>query len=91
MTKIGDKAEHFLAQKRKVFQAFFNAPKTMLQASIETTVMRSNICYYVRDFRKSNSICVVKNETDPLTGFRADYLSTNPKECNSCQQTKLFE
>lgn len=40
----------FLNQKRRVFEAFFEKPKTMLEVEAETGIMRSNICYYVRDF-----------------------------------------
>jgi hypothetical protein len=90
LTTPRDKTKEFLAQKKKVYAAFFSRPMTMLQASRTTGIMRENICRYVRDLRKSHSICIVQEAIDPLTGFRAAYLSTDPRYFPTAQ-TKLFE
>ncbi len=41
------KDKHFQAQMQKVFAALYRQPKTMLMASIETGILRANICRYV--------------------------------------------
>lgn len=64
------------SQKERVFQAF-QTPKTMLQVAIETHVLRANICWYVRIWRKSERIAVVKKGLCPISKCRATFWSTN--------------
>ena len=53
------KDKHFSTQMPKVFAAFHSQPKTMLMASVETNILRANICRYVAKWRKDNRITVV--------------------------------
>lgn len=78
----------FLAQKKKVFQSLFQRPQTMLMVSREVCVMRENICRYIRDFKKSNTVCAVKEDVDPITGFKATFWSTDPRVCRECEGGK---
>ena len=38
------KSTHFQAQIKRVFAALYRQPKTMLMVSIETGILRANIC-----------------------------------------------
>ena len=72
------KDTQFQAQMTKVFRAFLERPKTMLEASIETNVLRANICRYVAEWRKENRIDEVKKGFCPISKHRAGFLTTNP-------------
>ena len=41
---------NFQAQMQRVFAALYRQPKTMLMASIETGILRANICRYVAEW-----------------------------------------
>jgi hypothetical protein len=43
-----DKDSNFTAQYKRVRLSFSERPKTMLEVSIETGILRANICRYVR-------------------------------------------
>lgn len=47
-------------QLNRVYHAFKATPKTMLEAEKATGVMRSNICWYVRDLLKSGRLAVIR-------------------------------
>jgi len=38
------KVKYFQGQMKKVFTAFYSQPKTMLMVSVETGILRANIC-----------------------------------------------
>ena len=38
------KSKHFQAQMQRIFAAFYKQPKTMLMVSIESSILRANIC-----------------------------------------------
>ena len=54
------KSTHFQAQMKRVFAALYRQPKTMLMVSIETGILRANICRYVAEWEKENRICIVR-------------------------------
>jgi hypothetical protein len=85
------RSEQFLAQQQKVFDILFKRPQTMLQVAKKARIMRENICRYVASFRKAGTICITKIEVDPLTGHKAQYLSTNPETCKWCQAKIQFD
>lgn len=70
-------------QKTKVFNAFSTQPKTMLMVSVETGVLRANICRYVADWREQNKIQEVRKGLCRITKHRAGYLTTNPTLFNN--------
>jgi DNA-binding transcriptional regulator LsrR (DeoR family) len=46
-------------QLKKVFNAFYEYPKTMKEVNTETNIMRENICRYVSTLRNVNQISLV--------------------------------
>ena len=79
------------AQMELVFNAFRQEPKTMLQVSAETGIMRSNITRYVAWFRKRNKITEVERGTCPISKHRAVFLSTDPRHIHPDPQASLFQ
>jgi len=55
------------AQMKTVFSAFYDQPKTMLMVSVETGILRANICRYVAKWRKTNTISKVKTDRCTIT------------------------
>ena len=49
------KDKKVVGQMTKVFKAFYSHPKTMLMVSIETGILRANICRYVAFWEKLSS------------------------------------
>lgn len=85
MTKVNDnndptkaQLKRWLNQSKIVFASFFESPKTMFMVERETKIMRPSICRFVSEWRKKDSIRVVKTDLDPYTKCKAGFLSTNP-------------
>lgn len=72
------KDKHFYCQTTTVFNALFKQPKTMLMVSIETGILRANICRYIAEWRKENRICLAKKGFCPISKHRAGFYTTNP-------------
>ena len=72
------KDKHFQAQMERVFAALDRQPKTMLMVSIETGILRANICRYVAKWEKENRICIVRKGICPISKHRAGFYTTNP-------------
>jgi len=73
-----DKSTHFYPQMQRVFAALSRQPKTMLMVSIETGILRANICRYVAEWGKENRICIVRKGICPISKHRAGFYATNP-------------
>lgn len=73
------KSKHFQAQMQRVFAALYRQPKTMLMVSIETSILRANICRYVAKWEKENRICIVRKGICPISKYRAGFYTTNPE------------
>ena len=78
------------AQLEKTFQAFKDKPKTMLQVSKETGIMRASICRYVAHLKKRKKIVTVKKGTCPLSKHKAQFLSTDEKYFPKEAELELF-
>ena len=72
------KSTHFQPQMQRVFAALYRQPKTMLMVSIETGILRANICRYVAKWEKENRICIVRKGICPISKHRAGFYTTNP-------------
>ena len=72
------KDKHFQGQTQRVFTAFLRHPKTMLMVSIETGILRANICRYVAEWGKENRICIARKGICPISKHRAGFYTTNP-------------
>lgn len=68
-------------QKQKVFTALYKQPKTMLMVSVETGILRANICRYVAEWEKTNRISMVRKGICPISKHRAGFYTTNPELC----------
>jgi hypothetical protein len=73
------KSKHFQTQMQRVFAALYRQPKTMLMVSIETGILRANICRYVAEWEKENRICIVRKGICPISKHRAGFYTTNPE------------
>lgn len=72
------KDRKFQAQQKRVFRAFFGPPKSMLEVEVETGVMRSNICWFVKEWQDRNSIQRVITGVCSITKMQVGKYSTNP-------------
>jgi hypothetical protein len=72
------KDNKFHAQYQKTFRAFYERPKTMLMVSIETGILRANICRYVAEMERSNRIEKVETGVCPASKHKAGFYTTNP-------------
>lgn len=71
------KDKQFGAQMKRVFAAFRHQPATMLMVSIDTGILRANICRYVAVGQKSNSIHLLKQGLCKVSKHRSWYYTTN--------------
>lgn len=85
------KDKNFQAQMKRVYLALFKEPKTMLMVSIETGILRANICRYVAEWRKRRRIGVARVDRCKITRFEANYYTTNPKLFRKSNQLKIFD
>jgi hypothetical protein len=79
LRKRQGQGKNFQAQMKRVFAALYRQPKTMLMVSIETGILRANICRYVAEWEKENSIKLVRKGICPISKHRAGFYTTNPQ------------
>lgn len=60
------------SQKRRVLSAF-STPKTMLEVSVETGILRANICRYIAQFQRDNKIELNYYGLCPVSKYRAGF------------------
>jgi hypothetical protein len=72
-------SRHFQPQMKRVFAALYRQPKTMLMVSVETGILRANICRYVAKWNKRNCIRVVRKGICPISKHRAGFYTTKPE------------
>lgn len=87
------KDREFQAQYQIVYQSFKERPKTMLDVSLETGILRANICRHVAEMENKGLIQLLYKAKDEHTMFTAGYYTTNKELFNQVdnQQLKLFE
>lgn len=78
------------AQTKRTFEAFHGDPKTMMQVSVETGILRPNICRYVAQFEKHGKIVKVREDRCPITKHTAGFYSTDPKYFPDETEPELF-
>lgn len=86
--KRQDKDRHFESQMKRVFEAFKRKPSTMLMVSVETGILRANICRYVAQWKKKGSIHLLKQGLCKVSKHRAGYYTTDTNLFT--QPLKLF-
>ena len=86
-----NKDKHFQTQMKVVFEAFHQHPKTMLMVEVETGIMRSNITWYVDEWRKLDRIMEIKKDRCPISNYpTVGYYTTNPELYPTTNQLNLF-
>lgn len=87
-----DKGNEFRAQYQIVYQSFKEHPKTMLDVSLETGILRANICRYVADMEDKGLIQLLFKTEDSHTKFTAGYYTTDKELFHQIdnKQLKLF-
>lgn len=87
------KGNEFQTQYQIVYQSFKERPKTMLDVSLKTGILRANICRYVADMEDKGLIQLLYKTEDEHTKFTAGYYTTDKnlfhREDN--QQLNLWE
>jgi|688.fasta_scaffold99034_5 hypothetical protein len=73
------KGKHFEGQMKKVFAAFERNPSTMLMVSIQTGILRANICRYVSIWKRQGKIKHLKFGLCKISKHPAGYYTTNPE------------
>ena len=88
-----DKGNEFRAQYQIVYQSFKERPKTMLDVSLETGILRANICRYVADMEDKGLIQLLYKMEDEHTRFTAGYYTTDKDlfRKEDSQQLNLWE
>ena len=88
-----DKGNEFRAQYQIVYQSFKEHPKTMLDVSLETGILRANICRYVADMEDKGLIQLLYKMEDEHTRFTAGYYTTDKDlfRKEDSQQLNLWE
>ena len=87
------KDNEFRLQYQIVYQSFNERPKTMLDVSLETGILRANICRYVANMKDKGLIQLLYKKNDQHTKFTAGYYTTDKRlfrEINN-RQYKLWE
>lgn len=73
------KCTHLQAQKERVFAALYRQPGTMLMVSVETGILRANICRYIAEWEKQSCISLIWKGICPISKHRAGFYTTNPE------------
>jgi len=84
------KDKHFQGQFIRVYQAFKDAPATMLMIANKTGILRANICRYVAEMERSGVIKLVNKKLCNVSKFRAGYYTTDKSLFPKDNQYKLF-
>lgn len=82
LTGNKSKDKVFAGQTKRVYKAFSERPKTMLEVATETNILRANLCRYIAKWKKQNRIELVKFGICPITKHRAGFYSTRKEVQN---------
>lgn len=69
---------NYREQMGRVFRCFYEQPRTMLDVSIKTGILRANICRYVAHMECDGRIQIHHKGIDETTKCRAAFYTTNP-------------
>lgn len=64
-------------QTRTVLASFSECPKTMLEVSLETGILRANICRYVAQSQKEGRLHLAYKGICPITRHPAGFYTTD--------------
>ena len=72
-----NKNRHFKAQMKRVFASFQRNPSTMLMVSVETGILRANICRYVSMWEKRGAIHLHNTGICSISKHQAGFYTTD--------------
>jgi len=84
------KDNQFKNEIRTIFEYLENNVCTASMLSDATGIKQKNICRYKRDLEKAGQLCELYKTYFKTTGFKAWYISANPKLFPKSNQTTLF-
>lgn len=84
------KDKHFQNQLKTIFQYLQNHIATASMVAEVTGIPHKNICRYKRDLELSGRLFEVEKGICKKTGFKAWYITCNPKYSPKVQQLTLF-
>ena len=68
---------HFDSQLERVYESFFDSPKTMKEVDKSIGVMRESICWFCRTLRKEDKLYPIRKRICTVTKHRATEYTTN--------------
>ncbi|HBH23207.1 MAG TPA: hypothetical protein DDY13_07265 [Cytophagales bacterium] len=74
-----ERAAGNLNDLKRVYNSFFEKPKTMKEVDKEINVMRESVCWYCRTLRLNDKIFAVGKRRCNITGYYVTEWSTNPE------------
>lgn len=77
-------------QLQTIFRFLRKHVATASMVAEATGVYQKNICRYKRDLEKAGKLWEVRKDYCQLTGFKAWYLTTDPKKAPGSPQLNLF-
>ena len=84
------KGKGFKSQLKTIFDYLQDHIATASMVSDATGVPQKNITRFKRDLQKAGRLWEIEKNYCKETGFKAWYLTTDPKEAPSCNQLELF-
>lgn len=84
------KIKDFQTQMKITFAAF-KVPKTMLMVSVETGILRANICRYIAHWQRSGQIVKLQDGVCPISKCRSGFYSTESKLFPPELQLKMWQ
>lgn len=87
---VKDTQKHFDKQLIRVFNSLLESPKTMWEASVNSGVVRANVCRHVATLRKQKRVAVIRKRPCKISGHLAGELTANPELFPRENQLNLF-
>ena len=75
----------------KVYESFFEKPRTMKEADVDCGVMRESICRYVARLQRGNKIALIRKRRCAVTRCIAGEYTTDVALFPSNSQLTLFD
>jgi hypothetical protein len=78
-------------QKKTIFNYLQHNVATASMVSVSTGIIQKNICRYKRDLEKAGHLWEIEKKLCKQTGFKAWFLTTNPKEFERLTYSKQYK
>lgn len=82
---------NFQTELKKVYEAFYQKPKTMKEVDKETGIMRESICWYCKELRSQGKLHPVRKRVCSVTKYdHVTEWTSNPNDIPKSNQLKMF-